>query len=546
MKLKNLGLYKDLAHLLYKYGTSDLVKNAGLAESLERQEKEAGSGSVSPEGLKEDLTAMGPAFIKLGQLLSTRPDLLPEPYIEALSGLQDNVPPFPYEETDRIFSEEVGVKIKEAFGSFDETPLASASIGQVHRATLRDGTKVVVKIQRPGIRPEVLEELEVLTSVASFLQKNTSFGERIAIGELIDYFKQTLLRELDYRKEAQHLRILRQNLSRYDLLVVPEPIEDFTTGKVLTMKYLKGKNITHISPLRKLELDGSELVDALFKAYLQQVVIDGFMHADPHPGNIHLTDDNKLALLDVGMVAYFGEEMREQFLKLLLHLGEANGDKLARLLQEMSNELDDSDPEQFHKEISLLVRENQFMTMKNLQTGKLIFELIRISADHGFVLPVSMSLLAKSLLNLDQVGAAIAPDFNPREAIREHTVEIMRKYVYQNIMSYHFLTTAMESKELLENLPRRMNKILGNMANNEWSVGLKGLHEDGLMNGFQKVANRIAMGLIIAALLIAAAMLMHVPSAFTLLGYPGLAMVVFISAVAGAVFMAVDIWFRDR
>ena len=547
MKFKHLSQYKNLATFLYKYGTSSLVKNAGLSEGLETgwSEKEE-EEDVSPEELAEDLIAMGPAFIKLGQLLSTRPDILPQKYIDALADLQDNVPPVEFKIIEEIIQEELKVKISQAFHSFDEVSLASASLGQVHMAELRDGTKVVVKIQRPGIREVVLQELEVLESAASIFEKNTQIGKRMAAMELVDHFKTTLLRELDYQKEARHMLILGENLKKFEHLIIPIPVADFTTGKVLTMSYVKGVKITDVTPLRKLELDGNTLVKELFEAYLQQVVIDGFMHADPHPGNIHLTKDGKIALLDVGMVAYFGEEFKERYLKLLLYLGEANGDKLANLLMDISRKLDEVYPDKFKQEISLLIQENKYMTMENLQTGKLIFEVIRVAGQYGYVLPVSLSLLGKALLNLDQVGASIAPQFNPRKAIREHVMELMRKYVYKNIVTNHFFTTALESKEFLELLPERLNKLLHNLSENQWEMKIDGLDEKELMSGFQKVANRITMGLIIAALFISAAMLMSIPPGFTIFGYPGLAIMTFILALAGGIMVGIRILFKDE
>ncbi len=547
LEMKKLSQYKKLAAFLYKYGTSSLVKNAGLSDEMDDGwEQKEESDDVTPEELTTDLIAMGPAFIKLGQLLSTRPDLLPQKFIEALADLQDKVPPVEFEKVNEIIQEELGVRISKAFNSFDEIPLASASLGQVHRAELRDGTKVVVKVQRPGIREKIQEELEVLGSAASFMEENTRIGKQIAAKELFAYFKKTLFRELDYQKEARNMLVLADNLKNFEHLIIPDPVVDYTTSRILTMKYLDGEKITAITPLRKLELDGITLVKELFEAYLQQIVIDGFMHADPHPGNIHLTEDNKIALLDVGMVAYFGEEYKEHYLKLLLYLGEANGDKLAGLLIEMSRELEKVRPEQFKQDISLLVQENEHMTMENLQTGKLIFEVIKIAGDYGYVLPVSLSLLGKALLNLDQVGASIAPDFNPRKAIQRHVMDLMRKYVYKNMVEHHIFTTALESKEFIELLPGRLNKLLHNLAENQWEMKIESLDEKQLMSGFQKVANRITMGLIVAALLISASMLMSIPSGFTLFGYPGLAMLTLILAFVGAGIVGVQILFKDR
>src|SRR5690554_5204644 len=253
---------------------------------------------------------MGPAFIKLGQLLSTRPDLLPAEYIEALSHLQDQVGPFPYEEVREIIERELGVRISKAFNFFKEEPIATASLGQVHLAELRTGESVVVKVQRPGIREKVLEDLEVLETTAEFLEKNTEAGRQFRFVQNVQQFKISLLRELNYKTEAQNIKILAKNLAEFENIVIPVTYDDYSTDKVLTMQFLKGKKITSISPLKKLELDGEKLADEMFQAYLKQILVDGFVHADPHPGNVHLMDDTKIALLDFGMVAHIPKDLR--------------------------------------------------------------------------------------------------------------------------------------------------------------------------------------------------------------------------------------------
>jgi len=547
MKFGHLEQYRKLALFLYKYGTSDLVKNSGLADAMEENWAEkAEESDVMPEEMVRDLIDMGPAFVKLGQLLSTRPDLLPTPYIEALSTLQDRVEPFPFAQVEEIVSTELGTRISKAFNSFDEIPLASASLGQVHLAELRDGIRVVVKVQRPGIRKEILTELEVLESAAGFLERNTAFGKRFETGHLVKQFKRTLLRELNYLKEAEHMKILGDNLRNYPHLLVPAPIDDYTTDKVLTMQYLKGQKITRISPLRRMEIDGNELASELFKAYLQQIVVDGFMHADPHPGNVHLTDDNRIALLDLGMVTYIGEEAREKYLQLLLYLGDAKADKVAHLLMDMSKEMENSNRESFQEEIRVIVQENQHMTMQNLETGKLLFALIRSAGQNGFLPPIELSFVGKALLNLDQSRRTIAPDFSPNESIRIHAIALMRKHVIKDFASNTLFSTLLESKKFMELLPERLNKLFQNISENNVSVKVDAFDEKHLMQGFQKVANRITMGLIVAALLIASAMLMSVPSPFFLFGYPGMAILAFIMAMAGAVFMAIRILFSDE
>ena len=220
---ERLKRYKDLAHLFVKYGRSDLVRRSTLAEFFDEEEQVAAAGAPAPSELADDLERLGPTFIKLGQLLSTRADLLPTPYLDALARLQDQVEPFPFEQVEQIVTSELNVRISKAFATFEATPLAAASLGQVHRATLRQGRAVVVKVQRPDIRERVLEDLGVLDDVAGILDRHTEVGKRIGFCRMLDEFRKTLLRELDYRIEAQNLVTIGANLAEFDRIVVPHP-----------------------------------------------------------------------------------------------------------------------------------------------------------------------------------------------------------------------------------------------------------------------------------------------------------------------------------
>src|SRR5919202_209951 len=243
LKPEHLKRYKDIALLLMKYGRSDLVKSAGLDAAIEG----APDGQVSPakmEELASDIEKMGPTFIKLAQLMSTRADLLPQPYIDALTRLQDKVGPFPFTEVESIVNNELGVRISKAFSHFESKPVAAASLGQVHRAALRDGRDVVVKVQRPGIREEMSKDLEVLGDIAAFMDAHTEAGRRYEFTPFLEEFRKSLLRELDYRTEARNLVTFSDNLRDFERIVVPQPLDDYTTSRVLTMDYIRGKKIT--------------------------------------------------------------------------------------------------------------------------------------------------------------------------------------------------------------------------------------------------------------------------------------------------------------
>ncbi len=302
---ENLVRYQKFLKFMLKYWNSDLLHQTASNAMDEESATEESDFDQSPEELVNDLKQMGPTYIKLGQLLSTRPDLLPDSYLEALSSLQDDLPTIPYEEVRELVEGEIGNRISKAFHFFDEEPLASASIGQVHIAELRSGKKVAVKVQRPGIRKKFLDDLDTLEEVARMAVKHSDVAKRYAFDDVLSELRRIMLHELDYLREAENLVTLGTNLKTYRRLVVPQPIPDYTTSKVLTMEYVKGQKVTKVSPLRKIEEDHTALVDELVEGYLKQIVIDGFVHADPHPGNIHLMENNKIALIDLGMVAQF-------------------------------------------------------------------------------------------------------------------------------------------------------------------------------------------------------------------------------------------------
>ncbi len=546
--MENLSQYKDLALFLWKYADSDLIERAKLRELTGDglDDPENRSESTSPEQMVEDLKNLGPAFIKLGQLLSTRPDLLPPEYINALVNLQDDVKAAPFEKIREIVESELGVKISKAFKEFKEEPIATASLGEVHYAELRDGRSVVVKVQRPGIQEEVRKELEVLDKTSALLEEHTDAGKRFRVHRLFQQFRKTLLRELDYLKEAENIRQFSVNLEKFKNIIVPEPVNDFTTSRVLTMQYLEGEKITEISPFRQLELDGEKIADELFRAYLQQIVIDGLVHVDPHPGNLHLMEDSRVAMLDFGMVAHISPVIRNHYLKLMINIGDGNADEVVDHLIGMSQLMDDADEEEFRSAVNTLILENLHMSAGELQTGKILLEMVRFAGTNGFQLPVEMSLIGKTLLNLDQVARTLSPEFNPNDAIRKYAMEFTKKHMFQDLTSMNFFQTLLDSKELVENFPERLNRIMDNVARNEIQLKIDALDEGEMMKGFQKVANRISIGLILAALIVGSSLLMQVDTDFQLLGYPGLAMIFFLLAVLGAVILAFQIFVADE
>lgn len=533
LKTEHLKRYKDVAMLLVKYGRSDLVKHSGLGEGLELDETTFEKEIPKAEELAADLEKLGPTFIKLGQLLSTRADLMPPPYLEALSRLQDQIAPFSYEEVDAIVTGELGVRISKAFAEFESEPLAAASLAQVHRAYMRDGRAVVVKVQRPNIREQIVADLEALEQVAEFIDNHTELGRRYEFGNVLGALRKSLLQELDFKTEANNLATFSENLREFERIVIPEPIMDFTTSRVLTMEYIPGKKITEISSLRLMEIDGPGLADELFRAYLQQILVDGVFHADPHPGNVFLTDDERIALLDLGMVGRLMGSFHDNLLRLLLAISDGRGEDAAETSIKMGEAKPGFNRAEYVHRVSELVAENADPANR-IDAGQITLEIMRISADCWFRLPQEFTMIAKAMLNLDRSVFTLDPAFDPNAVIRQRASEILQRNIIKSIAPGNILSGIVEVKEFAEKLPSRVNRILDTIGNNEMRIKVDAIDEKIVLEGLQKVANRITLGLILAALIVGAAMLMRVETSFRILGYPGFPLVFFlIVAIAG-------------
>lgn len=543
LKPQHLKRYKDIAHLFFKYGRSDVMSELSL-DGLDTA-MEPGSTDPKPEELANDLERMGPTFVKLGQILSSRADLLPEAYLRALTRLQDNVKPFSYEEVEQTVQDELGVRISKAFSEFEQEPMAAASLGQVHRAALRDGRRVAVKIQRPGIRKIIAEDMEALSEIVGIMGL-TKFGKRYQIARVFEEFKYTLVQELDYCREASNMRVVGENLKEFTLLRVPQPIQDFCTKNVLTMEYIDGRKVTSLSPLARMELNGAELADQLFHAYLKQVLVDGIFHADPHPGNIFLTTDHKVALLDLGMVGRTTPGLQEQLIKLTIAVADGQSDIVANLAIQISETTPNFDEQAFRKQVGNLVSENRDSSIKQIDVGRTLLEVGRNAGQTGLYVPTDLTLLGKTLLQLDEIGRYLDPNFNPHAAVREKVTELLNRRMRAQVNSGTVVSSLLEMKEFMTALPTRMNKILDAVANSGLEIKVKATDADVVLNGFQKVANRITTGLVLAALIIGAALLMQVQTKFTIMGYPGLAMLCFLAAAAGGFYLVISIFLSDH
>jgi len=404
---KYLPRLVSTTRLFTRYGLLDFAKGGSLlaaqGATLDEDDKHGDGDELATKAVafREKLVELGPAYIKLGQILSTRPDMIPPAYVKELEHLQDNVPPMDIEEVERCIEEDLGARIHKLFASFDETPLGSASLGQVHAAQLRDGRDVVVKVQRPGIREILAEDIAFFRELASFLTAHTSAGDKVDIIGIVQQVERALVEELDYRTEARNAASFRKALAGFPHILIPRVIDAYTTHRVLTMQRVRGVKVSEIPPITRIDYDFSSLADEFARAYLHQITGTGHFHADPHPGNIFVVlpgrenpltpaeavaldrraevrkpatpliqseteamrdatdiadpDDPKLAMVDFGMTAHLTESMRDSVVRLFLAIAENRGDAAAEVLIDIGEQTDTFDRNAYTREVASIV-----------------------------------------------------------------------------------------------------------------------------------------------------------------------------------------------
>ena len=541
--LKHVRQHKRIISLLYKYGNSDLVKSSGMLDSLadyhedsEQLDNEASATDARPAGPEEfadDLESMGPAYIKLGQLLSTRADFVPADYRHALTRLQDDTETIPTKDIFEIIESQLGKQPEYLFRSFDIEPLATASLGQVHRATMNDGRQVVVKVLRPGVIEELRDDIAAMEEVAT-LCETFQFGKDYQLKHMVESLKTSLAQEVNYLNEAANAEMVAHNLQQFKTIVVPLPIKELTTQRVITMEFIEFDKITKLEPGRLSEKCGKALAEEFFEAFLHQVLVHGAFHADPHPGNVGITKENRIALMDYGLVVKVSKRLRGLLIKLLLAICDGDGSKAASIAVSSGLKGEHFDSNQFRDDIERVVAENVNQDIQKLHAGTALMELQKAAGVNDLVLPREIILLGRALMHLERVVSELDPKFDPNQSIREHAMEIMRKHSGQELTFASVYQTLLESTEFAQKLPERANRLAEMASNNEFEVKVNAFDETKLLTGLQKVANRISAGLVIAAMIVGASLMMRLQTTWTIAGYPAIAFAFFvIAAIAG-------------
>jgi len=545
----HVSRYHSILVLLWRYGDTARVGSSAEFPTTLLQEEwiEEHDFDKDPETFAKDLEEMGATFIKLGQMLSTRADLLPPAHRDALARLQDNVQEIDFETVKNRVEEEVGRPIDEVFAEFKRAPLAAASIAQVHAATLRDGQAVVVKVQRPGLREQVFTDLDILQRLADWMETWTDAGRRIAAGTLLATFRTAMLRELDFTSEAKHLRQLAAQLSDSDRLRVPLPIPGLNTSRVLVMERLEGvpiHQVEHPPP------NGGVLARELLAHYLSAILDEGFFHADPHPGNLLLnTKLHQIGIIDLGMVGLLSERARGQMLFLLLAIDSGDEAEIVRQFIRLQDGADDSrgDRRGLERDLAPLTRRYKHPGQEgggNL--GTLLFELVQCGTARGFRPPPELTLIGKTLLHLDESARRLAPDFDPATQIQNLLPQYVARLVVDGLRFDQILFKGLEGGRLASELPGHAYQIISDLAEGNLHMRMQIIDEAAWLDSLKKIANRIAAGTIIAGLLVGAAVLSRVPNTYTVFGYPLLSVPLFITAAGAGIALLFDILVRDH
>lgn len=506
--------YIEIFRILRKYELHHVAAQLGMTHRHEDEDEEFGFDGHEEEddhaeGLASALEELGPCFIKLGQLLSTRPDLLPANYIEALARLQKAVTPVPGDKISAIIESELGAPISELFQSFDCEPLATASMAQVHWAVLHDGSEVAVKVQRPGVRQRIEIDIEVMHEVARFASKYTPYGKRYAISQIVRELEHSLNQELDFRLEADNTKLIGRQIADFPLLTTPKVYSEYTSRRVLTLSFVRGRHLEDLTRDELDALDSRAIAKGLLSAYLKQIIIDGVFHCDPHPGNIFITEDGRLALMDFGMVGRFDSGQKDNIILLLLAFAERQGNRVTDTYLDMIEIPKNFDRRAFAQDISTLVSRYHDMSGGRMSMGTALLDLTRVAQSNSVAVPSVMTLLGKAFLNLDGAVRVLSPELDPVQLIRDYMLKVMEGRIKAQLTPGRIFAWVLDMKHLVENTPRRTDTILDKLANDQLTVRLAVDNLDEAVKGLNRAATRLSISMFLASLVIGGGLVMQ-------------------------------------
>ena len=494
----------QIVSTLAKYGLAPWISNVNASWLQKHFQDDAGQQLSDLTGgarMREAFTELGTTFIKLGQILSTRPDLVGPEYTDELAKLQSGTPADPPEVVRQVLESEFGVSPDELFLDFNDQAAASASIGQIHFAKLKDGTPIVIKVQHPGIEGKIRSDLEILKGLAELAEQYSEQARQFRPKDTIDEFSRTLLAELDFSRERKSLEAFASNFEQDPLVVIPKPYPDLSTSRVLTMDRLDGISLAHADQIAENGHDVGDIANRGANIFLEMIFRDGLYHADPHPGNIFVLEDSAIGLLDFGMVGRIDDHLRERFEDLMLALADKNTQSICDSICELGNVPRELDRDDLRRDIEDFLADYGSQKLDELDLGGALNRMMEIIRDFKIVLPSRVSLLIKVLVMLEGTARGLSPKFSLAEILRPYQINIVRRRLAPDRVFQKAKQYTKDWMRLAEMAPRELADILVQLKRGQFDVHLEHRKLD-------SVANRVVMGVITAALFVGSSLIL--------------------------------------
>jgi ubiquinone biosynthesis protein len=502
--------YQEILNVLIKYGFDDLVDALKVKQYIEvAWHKISGrrpaqiKALTRPERVRMALEELGPTFVKLGQLLSTRPDLIPLKYAEELSKLQDKVPPFPYEDVPAMVKSETGRSIEEIFESFDKTPIAAASLGQVHKATLK-GTKqeVAIKVQRPGIQKTVEIDLEMMLHLASVMERNLEEAGVLHPTRIVEEFSRTIEEETDYTIEASHIEHFARQFADDQTIHVPKVFRELTTKRILTMEYINGIKASAFDQLKKQGYDFKKIANRGATLLMQQIFVHGFYHADPHPGNIMILPGETICFLDFGLMGRISEQEREDFTDLVGAIVKKDEKKSVDALLKLSSFTSDPDKGALERDMAGFFDQFLYLPLKELEVGKMLKSVLEILTGHGMSLKPDLFLMVKALSIVEGLGRSLDPDFQIVEHAEPFVRDIQASRYNLERVATGLLDSGKDLFHLLKEIPGELGEVLKNAKEGKLGIQVEYRSLDRTIFSLGQISDRIVSAIVTASLIV--------------------------------------------
>lgn len=537
---RNIGRTREIIAVLVKYGFEDVIANSTMRNfvpermriSWMRQERPA-LEYTRYERIRMVAEELGPTFVKLAQVLSNRPDMLPEPLIKELEKLQDSVPPFKYEVVREIIRSELGAEIEDIFAEFEERPLASASIGQVHRARLKSGQRVVVKVQRPEVKEIVERDIAIIKEAVTRTERYLQRQGVINAMDVVLAFERTMTKEMDYRNEARNIDRFRETYKDHKNFYIPKAFRDYSTEKVLVIEFSEGCKISDVPQLRAWGLDPAKVAENGMSIYLTMIFEYGFFHADPHPGNVFVRQDGVIALIDFGMVGQLMPKDKFNFAGIFISFAKQDAKDMAMYMKRLSIEDQIQDERQFEYDLNDLIDDFALLDVSESNIADMISRLQKIMYDNKMRVPGGIFLIFRAFAILEGLGKTLHPKFNTYEFIRPYGAKLIKEQLKPKNLVTELSHRASSLTSFLNNFPLEVREIVTKTNKGKLHFEVEHQGYGYLLKKLDSVTNRIAITLIIVALIIGSSLVMLAelpPQAISPTGYPYLSLIGFFTA----------------